>query len=212
MNVPRIRLVALSLALAAPPALAGAAARAQPAGEEIGSWNLRCVVDRMTDRTACAMRHRDWVERPGAQPGLGLEVVERQGRLLPAVTARELSLDGAARGVLALTGVAQLRLDGHPMMEMPCALEGRSLVCAPRSADAPRAAEELPGAGRALVRMAGIGTGTTAATEPAELRLAGTAAALERFRRLQPPGSAPPPPEGGLELRDILNRLRALFG
>lgn len=157
---------------------------AQPAGEEIGSWSLRCVADRMTDRTACILRHRDWVERPGAQPGLGLEVIERHGRLVPAVTARDLSLDGAARGVLALTGVAQLRLDAHPMMELPCTLEGRSLVCAPRAADAPRAAEELPAAGRALVRMGGIGSGATAATEPAELRLSGTAAALERLRRM----------------------------
>lgn len=203
MTAARIILPALLLA---------GAAQAQPAGEEIGSWSLRCVADRMTDRTACTLRHRDWVERPGAQPGLALEVIERHGRPVPAVTARELSLDGAARGVLALAGLAQLRLDGHPMMELPCTLEGRSLVCAPRQADAPRAAEELAAASRALVRMGGLGSGATAATEPAELRLAGTAQAIERFRRLQPPGSAPPPPAPGLELRDILDRLRALFG
>ncbi len=188
------------------------AAAAQPAGEEIGAWTLRCVADRMTDRTACTLRHREWVERPGAQPGLALEVIERQGRLVPAVTARDLSLDGAARGLLALSGVAQLRLDAHPMMELPCTLEGRALVCAPRAADAPRAAEELPAAARALVRMSGLGTGTHAGTEPTELRLSGTAQALERLRRAQPPGATPPPPEPGLELRDILNRLRALLG
>ena len=141
-----------------------------------------------------------------------LEVIERQGRLVPAVTARDLSLDGAARGLLALSGVAQLRLDAHPMMELPCTLEGRALVCAPRAADAPRAAEELPAAARALVRMSGLGTGTHAGTEPTELRLSGTAQALERLRRAQPPGATPPPPEPGLELRDILNRLRALLG
>ncbi|MCW8087180.1 hypothetical protein [Sabulicella glaciei] len=199
-----LRTLAL-LALLATPALA------QPQGEEIGSWRLHCFNDRMTDRVACSMRHRDWVERPGAQPGLALEVVERNGRLVPAVTARDLSLDGAARGLLALTGTAQLRFDTNPMMELPCGLEGRSLICAPRSADAPRAAEELAGAARALIRMGGMGSGATPGAEPAELRLANTAQALERFRRQQPPGSAPPAPEPGLDLRDILLRLRSFF-
>ena len=164
----------------------------------------------MTDRAACVMRHRDWVERPGLQPGLALEVQDRGGRLVPVVSARDLSLDGAARGMLALTGVAQLRFDREPMIELPCGLEGRSLVCAPRSADAARAAELLPKAERALVRMAGLGTSTTQPTEPAELRLSNTAAALERLRRLQPPGTTPPT-EPGLDLRDILLRLQRLF-
>ncbi|MFL1463705.1 hypothetical protein ACI6QG_15970 [Roseococcus sp. DSY-14] len=197
------RIILLTLLLAPP-------AAAQPAMEEFGAWTLRCVADRMTDRTACTLRHRDWVERPGAQPGLQLEVIARGGRLLPAVTARDLPLEGAARALLALAGVAQLRLDAHPMMELPCALEGRSLVCAPRPADAARAAEELPGAARALVRMSGLGAGTAPGAEPVELRLSGIAPALERFRRLQPPGAAPPPP--GLDLRELLERLRALLG
>jgi hypothetical protein len=185
-------------------------ALAQPAPEEFGPWRLSCVTDRMTDAAACTLRHRDWVERPGLQPGLALEVQDRGGRLVPVVSARDLSLDGAARGMLALTGVAQLRFDREPMIEMPCGLEGRSLVCAPRSADAARAAELLPKAERALVRMAGLGTSTTQPTEPAELRLSNTAAALERLRRLQPPGTTPPT-EPGLDLRDILLRLQRLF-
>lgn len=185
------------------------AAAAQPAGEEIGSWRLACVADRMTGRTACTLRHRDWVERPGTQPGLALEVIERGGRLVPAVTARDLALDGAGRGVLALTGAAQLRFDGNTMMDLPCGLEGRSLVCAPRASDAARAAEELPAANRALVRMAGLGSGATSATEPAELRLASTREALERLRRIQPPGpAAPPAASEGMDLREMLNRLQ----
>lgn len=186
------------------------AALAQPSVEEIGNWRLSCATDRMTDRSACTLAHRDWVERPTVGAGLALEVQDRGGRLVPVVTARNLSLDSAARAVLAVAGSAQLRLDRNEMMELPCALEGRNLVCAPRRADAERAAQELPSAGRALVRMSGLGSNTTAATEPAELRLAGTANALARLRALQPPGETPPPAEPGLGLRDIFDRLQSL--
>lgn len=187
-----------------------AAALAQPRTEEIGSWRLTCTTDRMTDRSACVLAHRDWVERPSVGPGLGLEIQDRGGKLVPVVTARDLSLDSASRAVLAVTGTAQLRLDRNAMMELPCGLEGRNLVCAPRRADADRAAQELPGAERALVRMAGLGSNTTATTEPAELRLAGTANALARFRAAQPASPAAPPAEPGLDLRDILGRLQNL--
>lgn len=187
-----------------------AAAAQQPSTEEIGSWRLSCVTDRMTDRSACILRHRDWVERPSVGAPLGLEIQDRGGKLVPVVTARDLSLDSPSRALLSVTGTAQLRLDRNTMMELPCALEGRNLVCAPRRADAERAAQELPNAERALVRMSGLGSNTTATTEPAELRLAGTPAALARFRAVQPPGSATPPAEGGLDLRDILGRLQNL--
>nr|WP_314076227.1 hypothetical protein [uncultured Roseococcus sp.] len=189
--------------------LAGAAL-AQPSVEEIGSWRLSCATDRMTDRSACTLAHRDWVERPTVGAGLALEIQDRGGKLVPVVTARDLSLDSASRAVLAVAGSAQLRFDRNEMMELPCGLEGRNLVCAPRRADVERAAQELPSAGRALVRMAGLGSSTTAATEPAELRLAGTANALARLRTMQPAGSAPPPAEPGLGLRDIFDRLQSL--
>ena len=184
---------------------------AQPAPEAIGPWQLTCVTDRMTDRTACILRHRDWVERPTVGAGLGLEILDRGGRLVPAVTARDLSLDSIARGLMAVAGSAQLRLGSNPMMEMPCGLEGRNLICAPRSADAARAAQELPAAERALVRRAGLGSQTSAATQPAELRLAETTAAMERLRRQQPPGSAAAPPEPGLDLGGVLNRMQQLL-
>ncbi|MDB5378018.1 MAG: hypothetical protein JWR00_2464 [Rubritepida sp.] len=187
-----------------------ASALAQPTAEEIGSWRLTCATDRMTDRSACTLAHRDWVERPNVGVGLGLEIQDRGGKLVPVVTARDLSLDSASRAVLAVTGTAQLRFDRNAMMELPCGLEGRNLVCAPRRADADRAAQELPTAERALVRMAGLGSNTTATTEPTELRLSRTAAALERLRAAQPPGTAAPPAEPGLNLRDILGRLQNL--
>jgi len=187
------------------------AVAAQPAPENIGSWQLGCVTDRMTDRTACILRLRDWLERPSVGAGLALEVLDRGGRLVPAVTARDLSLDSAARGFLAVAGVAQLRFDTNAVMELPCSLEGRNLICAPRSADAARAAQELTTAGRALVRMSGLGSNTTAATEPKELRLTETPAAIERFRRAQPPGTTPAPAESGLDLRELLGRMQQLI-
>jgi hypothetical protein len=200
------------------------AAAAQPtsaissAGEDIGSWRLTCTIDRMTDRSACLLRHRDWVERPAAgsagQPsGLALEIIDRGGRLVPVVTARDLTLDSAARGLLALSGTAQLRFPPNRLFEMPCGLEGRSIICAPKPEDAGRAEVELLSAERALVRVVGAGSGTST-TEPTELRLAGTREAIARFAQLAPrdPDARPVDPPGGLDLREMLQRLMRLFG
>jgi hypothetical protein len=201
-----MRPIMITLAL-----LAALPAAAQPANENIGPWQLACSTDRMTDRTACTLRHRDPVERSAVGPALLLEIIERSGQLVPAVTARDLSFDSAARGVLAITGAAQLRFDRNAMMELPCGLEGRSLVCAPRGADAARAATELLAAERALVRMSGLGSQTGAATEPVELRLAETRPATERLRRQVPAGSAPPPAAPGFDLRDLMGRMQRLM-
>ena len=70
--------------LLAPPAFA------QPA-QEVGAWRLACVQDRMTDRATCSLKAKEWVEKPaGSTPGLALEVIDRRGRLVPAVTARAM--------------------------------------------------------------------------------------------------------------------------
>jgi len=176
----------------------------------IGTWRLACATDRMTDRSACQMLHARPVERsePG-RPALALEVVERNGRLVPAVTARNLTLDGAARGLLALSGTAQLRFPPNSMFEMPCELEGRSLVCAPRPEDLARAEAELPAAERALVRMQGL-AGTNA--EPVELPLARTADALGRLRREAPPGSLGTAEPSAFDGRELLQRLFRMLG
>lgn len=203
----RIRfLPLLTLALAAAPA-----AWAQPATEEVGPWRLACATDRMTDRTTCILRHAEPVERSAVGPGLTLEIMDRQGMLVPAVTARDLSLDSAMRGVLAFTGTAQLRFDSHTMLELPCGLEGRNLVCTPRRAEAERAAAELLTARRALVRMSGLGSNTTAATEPTELALSRTREATEALRRRQPPGTAPAPEPPGFDPREWLGRMQRLI-
>ncbi|WP_437167180.1 hypothetical protein [Falsiroseomonas sp. E2-1-a4] len=198
---------------------AAALANAQPAQnvqgqvpEEIGSWRLSCLADRMTDRADCLLRHREPVEPAQSATGssLVLEVQDRGGHLVPVVAARDLSLESAGRGLLAMTGTAQLRFPPNRHFELPCTLEGRSLVCAPRPEDAARAAAELPTAPTALVRMIGLGAGSDRA-DPAELRLTQTQEALTRFRSRVPEGSTPPP-SSGLTLPDITNRLQRLFG
>jgi hypothetical protein len=188
-----------------------AAAQTAPVPEEIGSWRLLCVQDRMTDRADCQLRHREPVEPArGTGSSLALEVVNREGRLVPAVVARDLGLENAQRGLLALTGTAQLRFPPNRHFDMPCGIEGRSLVCAPASADVPRAAEELAQARTALVRVTGMGTGP-ASPEPVELRLDRTADALVRLRARAPEGGAAAPAPG-LNLMDMLLRLQRLFG
>jgi hypothetical protein len=196
----------------------GAAAQtATPAGvppEEIGSWRLSCVADRMTDRADCQLRHRDPVERASGAGGssLLLEVQDRGGRLVPVVVARDLTLEGAQRGLLALTGTAQLRFPPNRLHEMPCTLEGRSLVCLPKPEDQARAAEELPAAGSALVRMVGFGSGSDRA-EPVELRLDRTRDALARYRARVPEGSVPAAAApSGLSLPELMLRFQRLFG
>ncbi len=185
---------------------------AEPVAADIGSWRYACLTDRMTDATRCAMRHKDWVEPPSASlPGLALEVEARGGRLVPVVAARELRLDGAARGLLALAGTVQLRFPPNRMMELSCGIEGRSLVCAPRGEDAARAEQELPGADRALVRVVGLTAGSSG-DEPVELRLAGTRDVLARFRRDAPPEAVRQPEPSGLTLPEIMFRLQRLFG
>ncbi|MBB5694599.1 invasion associated locus B family protein [Muricoccus pecuniae] len=215
-----MRLVAPLLAiLAAGPALAQGGAPATggaPGGvtETFGPWLLSCAMDRMTDNSACRMLHRRPVEPASAgMAALALEVEDRGGRLVPVVAARDLSLEGAARGVLALTGTVQLRFPPSRLFEMPCGLEGRSLVCAPREADLARAAAELPGADRVLLRVTGLLVpDAQAMREPVELPLSDTPAALARLRARQPEGTAPPPPPAWLDLREMLSRLMSLLG
>jgi hypothetical protein len=206
-------LLLLLAMLAAPPAQAQTSA-AEAVPEEFGPWRLLCTTDRMTDATSCQLRHRTPVEQgTGTTPSLVLEVEDRQGHLVPVIAARELTLEAAGRGLLALTGTAQLRFPPNRLLELPCGLEGRSLVCAPRPEDAPRAAEELLAANRALVRMAGFGGGAASGAEPVELQLDRTRDALARLRARMPEGSGSAAAAGpGLSLMDILDRLRRFFG
>ncbi|PZP42946.1 MAG: hypothetical protein DI601_16695 [Azospirillum brasilense] len=187
-----------------PPAQAGAT----PGVEEIGSWLLTCAADRMTDQTSCRLlNRRPAVPASAGQAALTLEVVRRGGRLVPAVTARDLTIEGIGRGLLAFTGTAQLRFPPNRFFEMPCGLEGRSVVCAPRTEDVERAAAELPSAERALVRIVGLVPEESESAEPTELRLSRTGEALARFRARAPEGPGTAEPSPGFDLREMLGRL-----
>ncbi|WP_159996186.1 hypothetical protein [Roseomonas sp. 18066] len=186
------------------------AAPAVAATDSYGPWILSCTADPMTDKASCRMVHETPVEPAGnGQGALALEVSPRRGRLVPVVTARELGIDNPARGLLALTGTVQMRFPPNPLFEMPCALEGRSVVCAPRPDDLPRAAAELAKADRVLVRVMGLGA-ATAEAPPRELRLAETAPALAAFAARVPPeqGGEPPPP---FDLRELIGRVQRFF-
>jgi hypothetical protein len=199
------------LPLAAP--LLGGLALPPPAraADTYGPWLLTCATDSMTDRQRCRMTHETPVEPAAAgQSAMALEIVARDGLLVPAVTARDLGLENAGRGLLAFTGMAQVRFPPQPMMEMPCRLQGRSVVCAPKPEDAPRAAAELARAERMLVRLTGLGSGGSEA-EPKALRLASTAEALAALRTRLPQGPAEPEADSGFDLRDLFLRLQQFF-
>lgn len=198
------------LATATAFAATGAARPAHAQADSYGSWILNCTADPMTDRATCRMTHSIPVEPATASQGaLAFEVAGRRGRLVPVVTARELGLDNPARGLLALTGTAQLRFPPNPLFEMPCALEGRSVVCAPRPDDAARASAELTKADRVLIRIQGLGS-ATADAPPRELRLTETAAAMTAFQARVPPEQIgePPPP---FDLRELMQRVQKFF-
>jgi len=190
------------------------AAAQLPVAEEIGTWRLGCVTDRMTDRAACQLRHRDWVERPGTglanAAGLALEIQDRGGRLVPVVTARDLGLDGASRGLLALAGRVQMRFGASPMFEMACTLEGRSLACFPSASEAASIERDFAAADRLLVRVSSLGAGGGSTVEPTEMRLERTRDAMAALRRQIPPGAQLPAPEGN-DLRELLGRMLRLF-
>jgi hypothetical protein len=193
------------------PLMLAAAPRPAAAADSFGPWLLTCATDSMTDRNSCRMTHEQPVEpaSPG-QSAMGLEVVARDGLLVPAVTARDLGMDNPGRGLLAFTGTAQVRFPPQPMFEMPCRLEARSVVCTPRQADMARAADELSKSQRVLIRVIGLGSGSAEA-EPRSLPLSRTTEALAALRARVPPENAPPPPEPGFDLRELFLRMQRFF-
>lgn len=172
---------------------------------EIGPWLLACSADPITDRTDCTLRHRLWIVPPEGRegPGIALEVVLRDGRAVPAVTARALTLADTTRGALAFAATAELRLDQSPALELPCSLEGRDAVCLPTS-EAARAEAALPGASRALVRLR-TAARIAGGGEVYALDLVRTAEAIAALKERGP--GAPPPPSPARSFLDELERL-----
>jgi len=196
----RAILILLLLVPSLAPDLASAQARrleTQPTTETIGSWLLACTTDPMTDKASCTLRHRAWLEEPRrgepARPGVALEVLVRNGVAVPALVARELTLDSARLAIMGIAATAQVRFGREPMLEFPCALEGRSVVCAPRPDQAEIATAQFIGATTMLVRLPQnpiTGTGG----EPLALDLSDTRAAVQRFRARMPEAPPPEPP------------------
>ena len=156
--------------------------------QTIGSWLLSCAMDPMTDAQVCRMRHKLWLVVPdGGHPGMALEVQLRSDQLVPVVTVRDLSLSTALSGLLALTSTAQIRFDGAPMAEMPCSLEGTSVMCVPTKADAARLADQLAKAKTVLVRFRAVGNLPLPVPDgPLALDLDHTQEALTRYRLAGP--------------------------
>jgi hypothetical protein len=181
--------------------------------QEVGSWLLSCAMDPMTDSQVCRMRHRLWLVVPDdSHPGMAFEVQQRFDQLVPAVTVRDLSLGTALSGLLTLTATAQLRFDGNPMVELPCTLEGASVICAPGKADANTLAEQLPKARSVLVRFRAVGNLPLPVPDgPLALDLDRTAEALVRYR-LAGPASDGAQPWLGQDLKGTVERLLRRMG
>jgi hypothetical protein len=176
--------------------------------QTIGSWLVSCATDPMTDVQACRMRASLWLVPPGQnREGLALEVQLRSGQLVPVVTMRELSLSTAWSGLLALTTTAQLRFDEAAMAELPCMLEGSSVVCAPARSDAGRLADELAKAKAVLVGFRAIGDLPLSVPDGLlALDLDHTQEALTRYRVVGPE-AAPESPSLIRGLKDVAERL-----
>ncbi len=176
--------------------------------QTIGSWLLSCATDPMTDVRACRMRTKFWLVAPGEnRAGIALEVQLRSGQMVPVVAVRELSLNTAWSGLLALTMTAQIRFDEAAMVALPCMLEGASVVCAPAQSDAGRLADELIKAKAVLVRFRAVGNLPLPVPDgPLALDLDHTQEALERYR-VAAPEVAPEPSSFIRDLRDATERL-----
>lgn len=197
--------------------LAASAAGAQaptvaPSVQErtIGSWVLACAADPMTDRGECTLRHRLWIAPPAdGAGGIALEIVLREDKALPAVTARRLSIADTKRAALALGASAELRVGAERMVEAPCGLEGRDAVCLPAGEAVDRIAAALPEANRILVRLRTAATVAGGGGEIYALDLEETRDAIAALREQaarHPPREAAPPARGLMEQLERLLR------
>lgn len=211
-----MKTVVLALCLLLAPTLAMAQPRkvdVPHSDQEIGSWLLSCAMDPMTDAQVCRMRHKLWLVVPNdSHPGMALEVQQRFDQLVPTVTVRDLSFGTALSGLLTLTATAQLRFDGNPMVELPCALEGASVICAPAKGDAAALAEQLPKARSVMVRFRSVGNLPLPVPDgPLALDLDRTADALVRYR-LAGPAKDGAQPWIGQDIKGTVERLLGRIG
>jgi hypothetical protein len=181
--------------------------------QSVGSWLLTCSADPMTDAQICQMRHRLWVAVPkDNHGGLALEVLERSDQLVPALAVRDISLGTAWGGLLTLTGTAQMRFDINPLIELPCSLDGITVICVPAKSDAATAAEQLAKAHTVLIRMRPIANlPLPVLDDPVALDFDRTQEALARYRIA---GPAPDTSQSSLaqDVKGTLERLLRKVG
>jgi hypothetical protein len=199
----RSRLRSTALAL-----LAGGlvATRCLAAEDSIGSWVLTCPAEGPKD--ACQLRHRTWILPPGTGgPAVALEILRRGNRFVPAIALRGLSIQAALGGAMALQANTALGFDAAPQIDLLCGLEGTTVICAPRGADAADAASQLAGAHSVLVRARlGLPGGMSLPEQSRTLDLDRTKDAEARFASATPP-SAVTQSLPGLDWRGYLERL-----
>lgn len=215
-NHKHMRKLPLALVLLLLPVLATAQPRRVdvPHSEQtIGSWLLACAMDPMTDTQVCRMRHRLWLVVPSEdQPGIALEVQLRSEHLVPVIAMRRLTLNTALSGLLGLTSTAQVRFSTAPMAELPCSLDGTSVICAPAKADGARLADELANASTVLVRFRALGNlPITVPDGTLALDLDRTQEALARYR-VAGPEVAPTQTSLSEDIRDTAERLLRRLG
>src|SRR6185437_11493890 len=98
------------------------------------------------------------------------------------------------------------------MAELPCSLDGASVVCAPDKSDASALAEQLPKARTVLVRFRAVGNLPLPVPDgPLALDLDRTPEALVRFR-LAGPANESARPGLGQDLRSSVERLLGRLG
>jgi hypothetical protein len=182
------------------------ATRCLAAEDSIGSWVLACPSE--TQKDICQLRHRNWILPPGTGgPAVALEVLRRGNRFVPAIVLRGLSIQAALGGAMALQANTSLGFDAAPQIELLCGLEGTTVVCAPRGADAADAASQLAEAHSVSVRARlGLPGGMSLPEQSRTLNLDRTRDAEARFGSIAPP-SAATRSLPGLDWRGYLERL-----
>ncbi len=183
---------------------AGAAvAQPRPESEPIGSWMLTCPAAPPT--ASCVLRHSTWILPPGTPlPNVALEVVKRGERFVPVVAVRDISLQAALAGMLAVQ--VALRFDNGTPVPTRCGFDGTELVCAPEGTAAATVTEQLVTAHSITVQMQFGLPGAVPTEQSRSLDLQRTPDALARFHATAPAGETAPAIEG-LDWRGFLDRV-----
>ena len=174
------------------------------AAEEIGSWVLVCPADE-----PCLLRHRNWIVSPG--PGgisASLETRQIGSRMVPVIAVRGLSMQAALASVVTLQANVGLRFDDASRIDLPCGMDGATVICAPARDTTAAAASRLASAHGVLVEAQLSVPGVVSLPgQSRSLGLQRTEDALVRLRTAsaQPGATAPAIP--GLDLGGMVERL-----